>query len=432
MEELFKMYKELETLLSKNKWNEAIIFISKLHSPLPNELADKLGWCYSRMERYVDAIKIYKDLVKRAPEQASYYYALGYQYYVQKKYKMAIQYFEEALILNKNYFIVRYRVAYSYLQLSGTHMQFTKSEFWKAISHFQECHHIFKKLDENQTHGNKKTYSRICFAHGRALMSSKLHVNKCIELLSSALELDKDNIDICYNLSLAYFNNDEFEKASEILKNLSYAGKIKYYVRELEAQINVALNNPSKAVSILSELAKTRKKDYIYRRLAECFLEMKNIEKALEFSIKSIEIGKENYKNFLTCAHVYKFKKQYKTAISFLQQARSKKQEKYKQDCPEAIREIETILLELDTANDTVKQSSAKIIFIPERKTGTITKWNFERGFGFIINSETNDEYFIHIRQYSKGIEPFIGQKVQFDTEQSQKGVHAINVSVLG
>ena len=37
-----------------------------------------------------------------------------------------------------------------------------------------------------------------------------------------------------------------------------------------------------------------------------------------------------------------------------------------------------------------------------ETEEGTITKWNDEKGFGFITPKLDNKQIFIHIKQYSK------------------------------
>jgi cold shock CspA family protein len=50
-----------------------------------------------------------------------------------------------------------------------------------------------------------------------------------------------------------------------------------------------------------------------------------------------------------------------------------------------------------------------------ERKTGTITRWNIERGFGFIRRDDGRPDLFVHINQVEDHVEDVaVGQRVKF------------------
>ena len=50
------------------------------------------------------------------------------------------------------------------------------------------------------------------------------------------------------------------------------------------------------------------------------------------------------------------------------------------------------------------------------RSAGTLTKWNDERGFGFILPNQAGDEIFVHISAFPKdGIRPRIGEVLSFE-----------------
>jgi cold shock protein len=62
-----------------------------------------------------------------------------------------------------------------------------------------------------------------------------------------------------------------------------------------------------------------------------------------------------------------------------------------------------------------------------------VVKWfNAQKGFGF-ITSETGEDVFVHFSSIqSEGYKSLDeGQSVQFDVEQSPKGLHATNVVIL-
>ena len=63
---------------------------------------------------------------------------------------------------------------------------------------------------------------------------------------------------------------------------------------------------------------------------------------------------------------------------------------------------------------------------------GTVKWFNSTKGFGFITNSETGEDVFVHfsgiVAEGYKTLEE--GQNVTFDIEQGAKGAQAVNVTV--
>ena len=84
----------------------------------------------------------------KEPKMAKWKYMIGYQYYSQKRWKEAIRYFEETLNIKPDYFIVKYRVSYAYIQLAGIYKKLTKPEFWKALGHIKECHELWENFND--------------------------------------------------------------------------------------------------------------------------------------------------------------------------------------------------------------------------------------------------------------------------------------------
>ncbi|MGB2128620.1 MAG: cold-shock protein [Flavicella sp.] len=62
-------------------------------------------------------------------------------------------------------------------------------------------------------------------------------------------------------------------------------------------------------------------------------------------------------------------------------------------------------------------------------KQGTVKFFNYEKGFGFITDTESNEEFFVHISGLIDEIRE--GDTVEFDLKEGRKGMNAIEVKVI-
>ncbi|MBL7826043.1 MAG: cold shock domain-containing protein [Saprospiraceae bacterium] len=59
-------------------------------------------------------------------------------------------------------------------------------------------------------------------------------------------------------------------------------------------------------------------------------------------------------------------------------------------------------------------------------RTGTVKFFNTTKGFGFIVDSSTNEEIFVHVSGLVDEIRQ--GDTVTFETAKGKKGMNAVNV----
>ena len=60
---------------------------------------------------------------------------------------------------------------------------------------------------------------------------------------------------------------------------------------------------------------------------------------------------------------------------------------------------------------------------------GTVKFFNDTKGFGFIVEDESNKEHFVHISGLIDEINE--GDQVEFDLQEGNKGLNAVNVKVI-
>ncbi len=62
-------------------------------------------------------------------------------------------------------------------------------------------------------------------------------------------------------------------------------------------------------------------------------------------------------------------------------------------------------------------------------KNGTVKFFNDSKGFGFITEADSNEEFFVHISGLIDEVRE--GDSVEFDVKEGRKGMNAVDVRVL-
>ncbi len=60
---------------------------------------------------------------------------------------------------------------------------------------------------------------------------------------------------------------------------------------------------------------------------------------------------------------------------------------------------------------------------------GTVKFFNDSKGFGFIVEEETNKEHFVHVSGLIDEIKE--GDTVEFELKEGKKGLNAVNVRAI-
>lgn len=59
-------------------------------------------------------------------------------------------------------------------------------------------------------------------------------------------------------------------------------------------------------------------------------------------------------------------------------------------------------------------------------KNGTVKFFNYSKGFGFIKDNDSSNEYFVHVTDCKNEIRE--NDKVEFEIQEGKKGLNAVNV----
>lgn len=409
-----------ESFEVNKQWDKAIEKYKEIYQNDKSlYVISKLLWCYSRNKDYSSAKKYCEILIKNEPNNPKWFYMMGYQYYMEKHWEKAIEYFEKALSIKPNYFVVLYRISYAYLQCAGEYMKLTKSEYWNAIGYLNKAHETWNNFSKEERVKEKSTYFNVCFTHGKAFMLIPNKNKDAINYFESALQI-KDDYNCRYNLCKCLYFNKEYERAKEALPKVK-----KFYILELEAQIENKLSNYDRAIIIVNDLLKHRKKDYLYCLLTDIYLNQHVYEKAFESVTNALLINNNNHKNHYKLAKVYYSYGLYNHALSEIEKAQSLKQKKYGSDYEECNNLKKLISDKIsDGYVENVKLFNS-LVNNNAKHEGNITGYNFKKKFGFV--NIDNMRVFVHISNVISG-HIKNGTHIHFDIEKTEKGYQAINI----
>jgi tetratricopeptide (TPR) repeat protein len=418
-----KDYQYAQQLEKEAKWAEAADhYIQLLRDDSPLSLNERIAWCLSRAEKYNDAIKYLYILHEKEPQSAKWPYMIGYQFYCQKNWSIAITWFEKALLLYSDYFIVKYRLAYAYVQSAGVYKNLTKAEYWKALSNLNDCHKLWITFDDTKKKKEKSTYFDINFLHGKMLMGLPNHREEAIKHFQDALSIKPNDEFAKYNLSKTFYLQGDYEKAK-----INIPINQQYYIIELDAYIDAKQGYYDEAISKITKLLIRRQKDYLYCFLSEVYLLKGDLDNAFKMAQLAVTKGNTNHKNYFTLAKVYYKYSLLNCALENLEKAISLKSAKYDTTYEESELLREKILSNIlpDYVDDEEIIQKLNELSGSGWELGVICKYNSNKGFGFI--KRTSNDIFFHVSNCMyKNIS--IGDRVKFFLTTNDRGSNAIDV----
>ncbi len=416
--------------LEKNKqWQEAYELYQELlaENPRSYDLLAKSAWCLSRLGKYDQAREVYEKLTQYQQQIARWPYMTGYQYYCQSLWKEACEWFERALDVFPRYLIVKYRLAYALTQLSGRQKQRQSEHIPLAMEHLRDCIQLYQELNEIDQQKQSGLLADVYFQLGK-LESLQENWSEAEKLFNNALELRPGDINVLYQLSKAFVQDQRYEEALKILPQ-RFARE--YYVNELRAEIYHKMGDLGKAHRVYRECLKRRARDYLYRNLAELELEENQFEEAYIAIKQALKLQSDNHKTLYTQALLFEKLGFFEKAKHSLNEAIEAKKKNFQSGYREAeIKLKEISQLEPDPQeNDKWQEFIDKIE--PPVKIGVVTSYHYTRGFGFIESDGMR--YFFHISQLPKRDHMLIkdSTKVRFKAVKTEKGPSAIDVHII-
>lgn len=200
-------YKEIRELIEHEKYEEAILKLGGGDTP---EQCYLLGYCYTLLERYEEALSIYQKYGEEYPEFLFY---RANVFRTMKRVKEALEEYDKAIQINPDYFFYRYHKS-NYLRELGMH-EAAVEEMDRLLSKEPARYdYLFHKANSLRTLGRHR---------------------EAVEAMDQAIEADPKNPLYVLHKAQSLVLLKEYKTALELLEKAAKENASPMYLNELEA-----------------------------------------------------------------------------------------------------------------------------------------------------------------------------------------------------
>jgi len=421
-----ELLEQTELLMQEEKWQDAINLLSQCqqNDGMSIEGLSTLAYCYSRNKDYKEASQIYEELCDRRPNEAKWFYHLAFQHRALGDLAAVVETYERCLELSPRWIRV-------YLELGQVYEELNSLD--KALKAYREGIQAYKEIMPSRQKDLALIYSKICTKAAKLLQSregiNEKNMNELEFLLKESTAAEPESADTWYRLGNCLLQADRPDEALKNLKKAQSLAPEKEYIAHKIAQAFLKKNDAELGLKVYESIPHQRRPAYILHGIADCLLKQGQTMEGARYLFQATqkEPGKFYHHRDLGLALATLGDRD--QAIKELETAN----ELYKKDNGKDFNKILNKIKEIRNM-----PQGERIVFresipsIPKISYGTITKYNSDRGFGFIKDESDDKTVFFHIKSMrNRTTNPAAGMKVKFVREMSEKGPKASKVWVI-
>ena len=241
-----------------------------------------------------EALAMYKQAIKLAPKKAEFYKGRASVHERRRNYDQAIGDWETVLALTPKKDANRparreaRRRVVNLLKRAQRNLLYRRVRSWEAA---------FRRSPPDVEAGY---YLVEAFLRERSY-------SKARRVLERLLAIDKNDLEAMGQLVKVYKRENEYDRAVALLERLAEKspGRKREYYTEI-AEIKTHQRKDKEAIDWITKAVESSPKDPIaHQRLAERYVEMQDLTKAIEAYEKTIELDKRNYRVYFALARLY-------------------------------------------------------------------------------------------------------------------------------
>ncbi len=229
-----------------------------------SEVFSNLGFAYSQLNRLDEARYCYKQWLELEPNRAQPHYCLGYIDYMEKEWKEAIEWFDQALEIFPDYMVCLYRKGVA---------QFNMLKSKTALETFTRAIKVYQASENPQFMKTQaKYFYKSIFYLGKCYYD--LHkFNHSIACFKKIIAEDqRDYVDPLfknYNLAKGFYGLKQYPEAIAILLELHKKFPQREYIDDLLGQVYAASGDYYRANEYYKQALKKRPAFYIFSHRAD-------------------------------------------------------------------------------------------------------------------------------------------------------------------
>jgi len=390
-----------------NQWSEAVQHYLPLLNVLPGDRLERLGFALSQLDRYEEARDVFLRIFEKEPHVGKWPYMIGYQYYDAQDWPNALVWYEKALAIWPNYFVVLYRASYCHYQLNRPNI---------ALGYLSRLFDCWEGLPEAKRPFDRSKAVKAFLLAGK-IYTTKNMPRPAIHALRQALSLAPDSGDAHYHLGKALADIGQhaeavlaFEAAHKCL------GPKDYVLAALGSELE-RLERFEEAENVYRKIPTRFLKPYILKQMGSVYLQLGKIGQATEALQKSLSKEPDNHNARFLLGKAYLRSDFPQRAARELRKAVDLKQKNYHRPFAEAEELLATITVE--PAPEPVLESASDCANI-----GRVEAFNQERGFGF-IRALSGERIFFHCSAWLADQRITLEQAVRYTPTETPKGLAA-------
>ena len=418
---------EAEVIAGRGQWREAASLLKKLNQvkALSVKALGKLAFYYSQAGDYDGAISLYKNLSQQQPSKAKWFYYLGFQYQQKEKWPEAIASYQKSFDLAPKWPLPSLRLGDAYQEVE---------EFEKALEIYRQGIKSYLELPTNwRNEINKSTYGRLCSRTVRLLLNkqnlSSNELEEAITLGQESVMVDPNEADNWYRLGCVLLEANRVDEALENLQKGERLNPKKEYICHKIAQAYLKKDNHDQALKAYERIPQHKRVPYILHGMAQCHMAKGESMEAAKKLYQAIQREPEKFYHYWDFALALISLGAKDQAIEALEKANQLFQQDYAKDYRKALEKLEEVKRTLPPGKRISFDEPSKNTGM--KKFGTVTKYNDERGFGFIKDSVDGNKVFFHISRVEGRVVPQVGTRIRYICEVGEKGLQAAKVWLL-
>jgi tetratricopeptide (TPR) repeat protein len=423
-----ELLKKAENLKDNENWQEIIFLLRPYYQAgtLPIEGLKILGHSYSRNKDYDKAIVIYQDLSQRQPHEAMWLYCLAYQYRSKKNIQSAIEAYEKSLKIYPKWIK-------ALAELSALYKEAGLIE--KALKTCQDGIQVYKNMKPDHQKKFAAIYSKLCAIGAKLICSKKdraeSDINEAEHLYKESITADPQNADTWYRLGDFLLGKGKPDEAIQYLQKAESLAPKKEYIPHKIAQAYLKKDDPVQALKIYETIPPYKRTPYILHGMAECLIMKGELKEGACHLHIATQREPEKWYHHRDLGIVLAQLGDRDQAIGALEKANQLYKKENGKDFKKILSKIEELKEMPQKESIVFEKPGTSVTTI---SFGIITKYNSERGFGFIKDNSDGANIFFHIskvKNRTEQIDPAIGFHVKFVKGIGEKGPQASKVWIV-